>query len=67
MINRIFIRGEIENNFPYFNEWLQKKNITYQHTFDFVYFKKWILEEKQEILENNIGLLHKNYFWVLWY
>ena len=63
MINRIFIRKEIPNNFPHFINWLQNKGIKYQHTFDFIYFKKWILEETQENLEKNISLLHKKFFW----
>lgn len=50
MINRIFIRNEIPKNFPYFMDWLKRKSINYPHTFDFLYFKKWILEEKQENL-----------------
>lgn len=62
MINRIFIRKEIPNNFPHFINWLRTKGIKYPHTFDFIYFKKWILEETQENLERNISLLHKKFF-----
>lgn len=43
MINRIFNRREIPNNFPHFINWLKTKNISYSHTFDFIYFKRWIL------------------------
>ena len=62
MINRIFNRKEIGEHFPYFNQWLKRKGISYPHTFDFLYFKRWILEENQENLEKNISLLHKTFF-----
>jgi hypothetical protein len=62
MINRIFNRKEIANNFPHFIAWLKSKGIHYSHTFDFVYFKKWILEESQDNLEKNISLLHRKFF-----
>ena len=50
MVNRIFERGDIAKNFPYFVDWLKRKKIKYPHAFDFVYFKRWILEEDQEKL-----------------
>lgn len=56
-INRIFVRKEIPKNFPYFIQWLKINNIKYKHTFDFVFFKKWILEEKQDNLHQNISLV----------
>ena len=62
MINRIFTRNQIGDNFPYFEKWLDKKKIKYPHCFDFVYFGKWILEENHEKLEKNINLLHKVFF-----
>jgi hypothetical protein len=62
MINRIFNRKEISDHFPFFIKWLKTKKIEYPHTFDFIYFKKWILEETQQNLERNIALLHKTFF-----
>lgn len=43
MVNRIFNRKEIADHFPFFIKWLKAKKIEYPHTFDFIYFKKWIL------------------------
>lgn len=63
MVNRIFNRKEIADHFPFFIKWLKAKKIEYPHTFDFIYFKKWILEESQQNLERNIALLHKTFFW----
>ena len=62
MINRIFDRADIEKNFPYFISWQQRKKISYPYTFDFHYFKRWILEEDQENLGHNISHLHKIFF-----
>lgn len=62
MVNRIFNRKEISEYFPFFSQWLKKKKIQYPHTFDFIYFKRWIYEEVQENLERNIALLHKTFF-----
>ena len=62
MINRIFNRKEIPDHFPFFIKWLKTKKYEYPHTFDFIYFKKWILEETQQNLERNIALLHKTFF-----
>ncbi len=42
MINRIFNRKEVNENFPFFMKWLEAKGIHYDHAFDFIYFKKWI-------------------------
>jgi len=62
MINRIFNRKEIADHFPFYVKWLKTKKIDYPHTFDFIYFKKWIFEETQQNLERNIALLHKTFF-----
>lgn len=62
MINRIFNRKEIPDHFPFYVKWLKTRKIDYPHTFDFIYFKKWILEETQQNLERNIALLHKTFF-----
>ena len=58
----VFNRKEIPDHFPFFIKWLKTKKIEYPHTFDFIYFKKWILEETQQNLERNIALLHKTFF-----
>ena len=47
MVNRIFNRKEVLDHFPFFAQWLKKNKIDYPHTFDFVYFKRWIYEEVQ--------------------
>lgn len=44
MINRVFMRQNIERNFPFFVQWLKVNKIKYKHSFDFTYFKRWILE-----------------------
>lgn len=62
MINRIFNRKEVNENFPFFVKWLEAKGVHYDHTFDFIYFKKWIYSESQENLEKNIALLHQTFF-----
>ena len=62
MINRIFERADLGKSFPYFFEWLKLKKISYPHSFDFVYFKRWILEEEQQRLGENIQHLHKIFF-----
>jgi hypothetical protein len=62
MVNRIFNRKEVGDNFSFFLEWLKARKITYPHTFDFHYFKQWIHEESQNNLEQNIAKLHKTFF-----
>ncbi len=64
MINRIFNRKEVGDNFPFFVKWLHTKHITYPNVFDFHYFKQWIHDETQDNLEKNIGQLHKTFFWI---
>ena len=62
MINRIFNRKEVSDNFSYYIDWLNTRKITYPNAFDFHYFKQWIHEETQHNLEQNIAKLHKTFF-----
>lgn len=62
MINRIFERKDLPKSFPYYFDWLKSEKISYPHSFDFVYFKRWILEERQQNLSDNIQHLHKMFF-----
>lgn len=62
MVNRIFNRKEVSDNFSYYIEWLKARKITYPNAFDFHYFKQWIHEETQGSLEQNIAKLHKTFF-----
>ena len=44
MVNRIFNRKEVTENFPYFAKWLAVHKVVYPHAFDFYHFKQWIHE-----------------------
>ena len=56
-INRIFVRSEINHNFPFFVAWLKHSKISYDYSMDIVYFKKWILSEETDKLRQNLKIL----------
>lgn len=62
MINRIFNRNSAMNNFEYFRKWLIDKKITFTHSFDMVYFKKWVANESEENLKEELRVLIDKYF-----
>ena len=37
---------EVSDNFSFYIDWLNTRNIKYPNAFDFHYFKQWIHEEK---------------------
>lgn len=45
------------NNFGNFKKWLHEKNIVFEHSFDLVYFKKWVANESEENLRESLKYL----------
>ena len=62
MVNRVFEPDKLQKNFPFYLEWLSNEKFHYLQRFDFIYFKRWVLDCKDEALKENIKLLRKNYF-----